>query len=211
MGETLCRPIQNIIHSLPTRCMYHSYRDRALPGDTNTAVAPKSKRAKVAGCSWTGPLHAAATHYSSACQFYDMKCKDCGIDLMRFELIEHAAICLNRLISCALCQEKVVAQHMTEHSASRCSAALLQCRYCQVEMRRKNLGTDQHVSGKEKECYEEEDKRLTGYLRECPEMPLYCEYFEMGCTRRLCRKDAQEHYHDKIGYHASLVAKKSKE
>ena len=56
-------------------------------------------------CCWVGPVNSLEEHHQSECQYITVMCNsiDCNKILPRYQMIEHAKECENRLIKCKLC------------------------------------------------------------------------------------------------------------
>ena len=155
------------------------------------------------GCEWTGELRQLDAHLNedpergkelNGCQFVEIRCLyKCGNQLQRRHMPQHQAECTKRPFSCEHCHDydsnydDVVHNHWPV-----CGSFLITCpNECGSTLPRQN--SNNHIA------------------EMCPLTTISCDFYHVGCTVKLLRKDLSEHLREKSTAHTSLLAKQQAE
>ena len=130
-------------------------------------------------CCWVGSVDGLEEHLQSECQYITVMCNslDCNKILPRYQMVEHAKECENRLIKCKLCSKVGPYLNRKIHK-NKCSNWILKCpnEGCEVEHER---------------------QKLILHRTECKFEVLSCPYKKYGCnskcTGQLLRSEYDEH------------------
>ena len=141
---------------------------------------------KDTGCTWIGKLHEASKHCNSdtGCQHQVVPCTyKCGRLLKRCNLDEHLQTdcpCYCQYCNTAAKKETILKKHK-----NNCIKFPVICpNHCGTDVPHDSI--NQH-------------KEL------CPLEKIHCEYYEIGCTEMILRKDVKNHNTKEINKHLKLV------
>ena len=140
------------------------------------------------GCTWTGTVGTASSHLYSDCEYFEINCDLCKVEVQRNKHEEHKRDeCPNRPFTCVYCGYAKTWVDVSKHH-KRCGNFPLQCpNECGIGViERKSLNT--HV------------KAL------CPLQIEPCDFQFAGCSAQFPRKDKVEHFESNTTAHLSLLA-----
>mmetsp|Transcript_20079 Transcript_20079/g.43290 ORF Transcript_20079/g.43290 Transcript_20079/m.43290 type:complete len:450 (-) Transcript_20079:268-1617(-) len=211
--QILNRPLMNLLMSQKIRCCNKPSRGPdALDAAARRRLTEEEDVSDSGRCAYTGTLAAyVESKHAGTCQLRMVKCPLGCNDIVVFsELERHKSTCSHRLVTCANCAMKIKEQLLDSHLAKACPEKSVQCRYCKVQLKRKNMGK---IKGRDSISYPGQiifETDLTGHYNCCPKIPLTCEFHPFGCTAMLPRQRMAAHHAEKAQHHASLVAKETK-
>ncbi len=139
-------------------------------------------------CGWKGELRSVEDHEKNKCENAKFPCPNaCGVVLTRKTLQLHLAIeCLRRFTSCLKCKQKMEYRDLDNHMARECPKVKVKCFKCSRSVLR---------------CDESEHPSV------CPNEPVYCKYYNIGCAEMPLRKDLTNH-EENAQLHLSLATDK---
>ena len=126
------------------------------------------------GCAWNATLSEVEAHLD-VCQEFNVKCKHgCGVILKRCEQENHFSNeCLNRIVSCEHCQNKIAHRDLKQHYKECLEFPLLCPNNCGANLTRKQ--TDPHIE------------------TDCPNATVKCRYERFGCREVVRRCEMDNH------------------
>ena len=127
------------------------------------------------GCKFTGMLKNLEDHLTSTCRKQVISCEnsDCGISLLREDMVRHLKICDYRQVNCPLCF-KVVKYNRKAYHIEECQKFKLECPLnCGKVIEREMM--DIHCSF------------------DCDNLEVDCPYVEMGCKIKTLKKNVGDH------------------
>ena len=140
------------------------------------------------GCTWSGELRQREKH-SGECGYVTEPCvNECGQVVMRKEMKDHKdSYCPLRIAVCGYCKDEtrlsLLLQHYTE-----CGKYPVPCMYrCGVKVAREDM--EEHTS-------------LEGT---CPNSPLDCEFYDVGCKFKGTRHELNKHIETSSTSHCRLL------
>ena len=146
------------------------------------------------GCDWQGELNNITRHLSNdsnGCEFERINCSNkCGLSLERRYLSNHVDTeCPCGNITCQYCAITGECQFINGQHQEQCPKLLLQC------PNKCDIGTIPR-------------ENMEAHKAECPLEMTQCDYYEMGCTDRMARKDKLNHDKEKMENHLSIMKSK---
>jgi len=142
-------------------------------------------------CRWKGAPSELQNHLKR-CEIKPIMCPHgCGTKLEKKSMIIHTGcLCTLRMVCCFYCCKKVTSKNLEKHTSS-CPKVPMPCP-------NKCPDTKGITRGEMKQ-----------HLEVCPDQDVACVYFELGCQKKVKRKNLDEHMSSTIKVHLDLVAKKA--
>jgi len=127
---------------------------------------------------------------------------------------KHRKECPLQEVECHECRKMLQRQYMTSHVETECPCRLVECQYCHI------TGEHQFIEGEHKEqcpklplsCPNECEigsvprEVMEVHRKECPLEMVQCEYHNVGCEKRMMRKDLEVHKKEEMEKHLSLTS-----
>ena len=143
------------------------------------------------GCHWKGEIGSREDHLDpkneNSCEFLDVECTyGCGEDMEKYELAEHLnQFCRRRPYKCVHCGLDGVYETVVNDHNPVCPKYPLHC---------------------QNECGQEAIPRADydQHLAECPEQEVQCQFYHIGCVKKVRRKNLAQHQQEDIYIHLSL-------
>ncbi|XP_064399375.1 TNF receptor-associated factor 5-like [Halichondria panicea] len=152
-------------------------------------------------CGWQGELRSVKDHEKNKCENNITPCpNDCGITLIRKYLQFHLATeCLRRLTSCLKCKQEIQYRDLDNHTVRKCPKRRYTCPHCnEAGVYDERTTTHVRVCPRVKiPCY-----KCSGTFSRCdesrhpvfcPNEPVQCKYYSIGCAEKPLRKDKSTH------------------
>ena len=211
----LNRPLENMISGLKLCC--ENSVPKKKEGDPQEPPATrrrttesgkavegdKEKKREEEVCEWQGLVSDYRQHIKS-CPFRIVKCPLKCHAKIEYRFLDHHKEheCPYRRVTCDRCgRNNIHLGALDYHQLRHCPESDVKCRYCQLEMKRKELGkfglTDAHTDN----CID----NFSGHYKVCPKCPVRCEFWDVGCRHEGPREQMTEHHAQKARYHAKLV------
>jgi len=139
------------------------------------------------GCNETFTLETVQKH-ENECGYVPVHCQFSSscTKLRKFNVEIHEKNCVFRPETCQHCKVDVQRNNMEEHMKS-CGMVPVECTRCHEIVKRSEL--EKHRSNS------------------CPDEEIPCQFHDMGCPKRLIRKDLAEHLREDFVDHMSLMKK----
>lgn len=207
----LNRPLQNMISVLDVRCPHHDAADALPKPKKRSKKAASSSSEEPKGCVWQGELKDLETHLRS-CPLEAVDCpRGCGMRATRHELDAHEQTCPRRMVKCDQgCGREIRADLLDAHKAASCSETVVQCRYCNEEMKRSALKPFERINNCHlyifPHTFDETATVLEGHFATCPKVLLRCPHY--GCEEVFAREDARAHHTAFAQKHACEASKR---
>lgn len=140
---------------------------------------------KSRGCKWQGEVNGVTEHLRD-CWFEETECNKCEERMQRQYLTIHAeSQCLYRTVTCQYCRVKTTFCHIEEHKRV-CPKLPLSCpNQC-------DIGSVAQ-------------ENMESHKKSCPLEIVQCEYYSVGCTDTMPRKDLKEHNKLYVEKHLTLT------
>ena len=138
------------------------------------------------GCEWQGELNDIGAHLDD-CPFESVSCVNkCGKILQRQYIVDHTENkCPCRTVSCQYCHIENEWQFIEGKHKDQCRKFPLACpNHCEVS----------NVSRED----------LVEHFKVCPLESIHCEYYYIGCTEMMSRKNQAQHNKDYLHEHLIL-------
>ena len=135
-------------------------------------------------CRWEGPLRHINEHLSK-CLLQTVECRNsCGQRLDRNNLKEHLlSTCPRRIVSCVYCQKEDEYQIICgDRHYKKCTGILELC---------PNNGCEEKIP----------QHLITQHRNTCPKEVVVCQYFYVGCNKKMKRENVAQHNKDKMKDH----------
>ena len=154
-------------------------------------------------------------HHKEECPKFPLPCHNkCDINTVPRQNMEaHRAECPLEMIQCE-CNLSLQRQHLSKHADIECPRSKVTCQYCNTTGERQFISGQQH----EEECPKLPlscpnkcevgivlRENMEAHRAECPLEIIQCEYYEMGCTDNITRKDQVKHNKEEMENHLSLM------
>jgi len=152
-----------------------------------------------------------------ACPFEAVDCPlGCGVKASRNELDAHQQTCPRRKVKCDQgCGIEVRADLLAKHKAQTCQETMVICYECKEEMKRSAIGTAIREPRQNLvfDCgrnvrfrvFDEATDELSGHLKTCPKIKMWCPHYGIGCRKSFTREEAAAHHSAFAHEHACLV------
>merc|ERR1712228_1090 len=135
-------------------------------------------------CEWIGEWVKLNKHIS-VCTEHPIKCKHCGIWMIRREQNKHYRECKMFPIQCQQCKQiGIPRKNMMNHLNNECLLGKEKCIKCETMIIRKNMSLHRST---------------------CPEIAIFCDYHSFGCRWKIKRKKMNDHNQECMQMHLSLV------
>lgn len=212
----LNRPIQNMIDELNVRCPHGEAAGDEQPKPKRSKKAASSSSQEPSKCLWRGQLKDLQAHLR-ACPFEAVDCPlGCGVKASRNELDAHQQTCPRRKVKCDQgCGIEVRADLLAKHKAQTCQETMVICYECKEEMKRSAIGTAIREPRQNLvfDCgrnvrfrvFDEATDELSGHLKTCPKIKMWCPHYGIGCRKSFTREEAAAHHSAFAHEHACLV------
>ncbi len=168
-------------------------------------------------CEWNGELRSLEDHMQKVCENAIVPCPNgCSngkTKMMRKNIDFHLLTkCPNRPHSCTKCQKKMEFRNVESHELNECPKRQYTCPHCREagaydERTTTHLEVCPKVEITCKKCSlqifrcDESDHSL-----DCPNEPVRCTYYNIGCKEKPLRKDVTKH-EENAQLHFSLATK----
>ena len=167
-------------------------------------------------CCTLGEHHFIEGQHKHYCLKFPMTCpNECGTSLLREELDKHRKICPLEKVNCpSNCGISLQHQCLNKHITSECPCRTVSCQHCLAS------GEYRHIEGEHREhCTKfpiscpnkcevdaiprEELQRHLDTI--CPLQVIQCEYYILGCSAKVIRRDLEKHMKEQMGNHLSMT------
>ena len=143
---------------------------------------------KTKSCRWRGLLQ-HINEYLSKCPLQTVECRNgCGERLDRSNLKTHLLnTCPKRIVSCVYCQKEDEYRIICgERHYKKCTEILELC---------PNNGCEEKIL----------QHLITQHRNTCPKEEVECQYFYIGCNKKIKREDVAQHNKDKMKDHCLRI------
>ena len=165
-------------------------------------------------CDWKGELRSLEDHIQKVCENILVPCPNgCNIGITRKNIDYHRLTnCPNRPHLCTKCQKEMEFRNAISHELNECPKRQYTCPHCReagvyderttthLEVCPKVEITCKQCSLQISRCDESRHSLV------CPNEPVRCTYFSIGCGEKPLRKDLGKHEED-AQLHLSLATK----
>ena len=141
------------------------------------------------GCKWEGEIYDIVAHVDY-CQYENVECENNG------------------------CDSTVQRQHLKSHMDADCPYRDVKCQYCYLGGKHWFIENEHKEecqnfplpcpNGCEIEGVARQDVNKHRSL-DCPLEMIKCEYYDMGCERKVARRDIKDHSRENVEQHLSMV------
>jgi hypothetical protein len=205
-----------MIDELNVRCPHGEAAGDEQPKPKRSKKAASSSSQEPSKCLWRGQLKDLQAHLR-ACPFEAVDCPlGCGVKASRNELDAHQQTCPRREVKCDQgCGIEVRADLLAKHKAQTCQETMVVCYECKEEMKRSAIGTAIREPRENLvfDCgrivrfrvFDEATDELSGHLKTCPKIKMWCPHYGIGCRNSFTREEAAAHHSAFAHEHACLV------
>ncbi len=168
-------------------------------------------------CEWNGELRSLEDHIQKVCENAIVPCPNsCSngkTKMMRKNIDFHILTkCPNRLHSCPKCQNVMELRNAVSHELNECPKRRYTCPHCNEggvydERTTTHLEVCSKVEIKCKKCSQNfRCYNKSVHPLDCPDEPVRCTYYNIGCEEKPLRKDLGTH-EENAQLHLSLATK----